>query len=70
MMGEKVWLVAANNMMPEVNGTHYAGIASLMTVRICVFLTMFNGLEIGASDISNAYLEALTRENHCITRIW
>ena len=59
---KKARLVAAGNLTPEADDTHYAGIASLITVRICLFLAMLNELEICATDIGNAYLEALTKK--------
>jgi hypothetical protein len=40
----------------------YSGVVSLRGLRIVIFLSELNGLAIWATDIGNAYLEAITKE--------
>jgi hypothetical protein len=40
----------------------YSGVVSLRELRINTFLSELNGLDIWATDIGNAYLEAFTVE--------
>jgi hypothetical protein len=40
----------------------YSGVVSLRGLRIVTFLAKLNGLDLWATDISNAYLEAFTME--------
>ncbi len=40
----------------------YSGVVSLRGLRLIIFLGEHNALEIGATDIRNAYLEAKTKE--------
>ena len=44
----------------------YAGVVSLRGLRMCIFLAELNGMEAYATDIGNAYLEAITQEKVCI----
>ena len=44
----------------------YAGVVSLRGLRMCIFLAELNGMEAYATDIGNAYLEAVTQEKVCI----
>jgi hypothetical protein len=41
----------------------YSGVISLQGLRMLIFLAELNGLETWATDISNAYLEAETKEH-------
>ncbi len=40
----------------------YSGVVSLRGVRMVTFLSELNGMELWATDIGNAYLEAYTAE--------
>jgi hypothetical protein len=40
----------------------YSGVVSLRSFRIVMFMAEINNLEFWATDIGNAYLEALTSE--------
>jgi hypothetical protein len=40
----------------------YSGVVSLRGLRIVTFLAELNGLDLWATDIGNAYLEAFTME--------
>ena len=40
----------------------YSGVVSLRSLRIVIFLAELNEQELWGADISNAYLEAKTRE--------
>jgi hypothetical protein len=40
----------------------YSGVVSLRSLRLCVFLSELNDLELWGADIGNAYLEAETKE--------
>jgi hypothetical protein len=40
----------------------YSGVVSLRGLRIITFLAELNGLNLRATDIGNAYLEAFTME--------
>jgi hypothetical protein len=44
----------------------YSGVVSLRGLRIVTFLSELNGLDLWATDISNAYLEAFTMERNYI----
>ena len=59
----KARLVAGGHLTKHVfNDSPYSGIASLKSVRTCIFLANLNGLELCAADVGNAYLEAETKE--------
>jgi hypothetical protein len=47
-------------------GEHVLRCRSLRGLRIITFLANFNGLDLGATDIGNAYLEAFTMERNYI----
>jgi hypothetical protein len=44
----------------------YSGVVSLRGLRIVTFLSELNGLDLWATDIGNAYLEAFTMEQNYI----
>ena len=44
----------------------YSGVVSLRGLRTCLFIGELDGMEPWATDIGNAYLEALTSEKVCI----
>jgi hypothetical protein len=44
----------------------YSGVISLRGLRIITFLSELNGLDLWATDIGNAYLEAFTMEQNYI----
>ena len=44
----------------------YSGVVSLRSLRMVVFLSQLNNLEIWGADVGNAYLEAYTDEKLCI----
>jgi len=60
---KKARLVVTGNLTPEPDDTPCADIAHLMTVRIAIFLSMLNGLLLCDTDMRNAHVETLTREN-------
>jgi hypothetical protein len=44
----------------------YSGVISLHGLQIVTFLAELNGLDLWATDIGDAYLEAFTMEQNCI----
>jgi hypothetical protein len=59
----KARLVAGGHLTKQVfNDAPYSGIASLKSIRTCIFLGQLNGLSMCAADVGNAYLEAKTNE--------
>jgi hypothetical protein len=54
----KVWFVADGHLTDIPLESVYSGVVSLMVFRIVLFLAELNHLEIRATDIGNAYLEA------------
>ena len=58
----KARLVANGNMTAVPVESIYSGVVSLRGIRLIVFLAELNGLDVWATDIGNAYLEAETRE--------
>jgi hypothetical protein len=44
----------------------YSGVVSLHGLQIITFLAKLNGLDLWATDIGNAYLEAFTMERNYI----
>ena len=59
----KARLVAGGHLTdPIYHDSPYTGIASIKSIRTCLFLGELNGLELCAADVGNAYLEALTKE--------
>jgi hypothetical protein len=47
----------------------YSGVISLRGLRIIIFLSELNGLDLWATDIGNAYLEAFTMERNYIVEV-
>src|SRR5215210_7598060 len=59
----KARLVAGGHLTKEIfNDAPYCGIASIKSIRTCIFLAELNGLSLCAADVGNAYIEALTNE--------
>ncbi|HEY9706866.1 MAG TPA: reverse transcriptase domain-containing protein, partial [Oculatellaceae cyanobacterium] len=59
----KARLVAGGHLTEEIyNDAPYTGIASIKSIRICIFLAKLNNLQIRTADVGNAYLEAMTKE--------
>ena len=64
--GFKARLVADGNLTKEPVESIYSGVVSLRSLRMVVFLSQLNDLEIWGADVGNAYLEAYTDEKLCI----
>ena len=62
----KARLVADGHLAKEPVESIYSGVVSLRSLRMVVFLSQLNDLEIWGSDVGNAYLEAYTDEKLCI----
>eukprot|EP00980_Cylindrotheca_fusiformis_P001081 scaffold304_cov98-Cylindrotheca_fusiformis.AAC.1 len=58
----KARLVANGNLTDIPSESVYSGVVSLKSLRIVTFLAELNGLELWATDVGNAYLEAKTSE--------
>jgi len=58
----KARYVAGGHLTDVPVDSVYSGVVSLRGLRIVTFLSEFNGLDLWATDIGNAYLEALTGE--------
>ena len=58
----KARLVADGHLTDAPLSSVYSGVVSLNALRIAMFLAELNELEIWATDIGNAYLEAKTKE--------
>ena len=58
----KVRCVADGHLTEIPLDSVYSGVVSLRGLRIVIFLSELNGLAIWATDIGNAYLEAITKE--------
>mmetsp|Transcript_13186 Transcript_13186/g.23919 ORF Transcript_13186/g.23919 Transcript_13186/m.23919 type:complete len:235 (-) Transcript_13186:1278-1982(-) len=56
-------LVADGHLTEVPLDSVYSGVVSLRGLRLLVFLAELNGLDTWATDIGNAYLEALTLES-------
>ena len=54
--------VAGGHLTETPTESVYSGVVSLRGVRLIVFLSELNGLELWQTDIGNAYLEAKTKE--------
>ena len=59
-------LVADGHLTKEPVESIYSGVVSLRSLRMVVFLSQLNNLEIWGADIGNAYPEAYTDEKLCI----
>ena len=62
----KARLVADGHLTKEPVESVYSGVVSLRSLRMVVFLSQLNNLEIWGADVGNAYLEAYTDEKLCI----
>ena len=62
----KARLVADGHLTKEPVESFYSGVVSLRSLRMVVFLSQLNDLEIWGADVGNAYLEAYTDEKLCI----
>ena len=62
----KARLVADGHLTKEPVESIYSGVVSLRSLRMVVFLSQVNKLEIWGADVGNAYLEAYTDEKLCI----
>ena len=58
----KARLVADGHLTKEPVESIYSGVVSLRSLRIVVFLSQLNDLEIWGADVGNSYLEAYTDE--------
>ena len=57
----KARLVAGGHLTkPTFIGAPYTGIASIKSIRVCLFIAKLNKLKICAADVGNAYLMAMT----------
>jgi hypothetical protein len=62
----KAWMVADGHITDIPLESVYSGVVSLRGLQIVTFLSELNGLDLWATDISNAYLEAFTMERNYI----
>ena len=62
----KARLVADGHLSEEPVESISSGVVSLRSLRMVVFLSQLNNLEIWGADVGNAYLEAYTDEKLCI----
>ena len=62
----KARLVADGHLTDLPLESVYSGVVSICGIRLVAFLAELNKLELWATDIGNAYLEAFTREKLCI----
>jgi hypothetical protein len=64
---QKAWMVADGHLTDIPLESVYSGVISLHGLRIVIFLSELNGLDLfWATDIGNAYLEAFTMEQNYI----
>jgi hypothetical protein len=62
----KAWMVADGHLTDISLESMYSGVVSLRGLRIVTFLAKLNGLDLWATDIGKAYLEAFTMERNYI----
>ena len=62
----KARLVAERRLTKEPVESIYSGVVSLRSLRMVVFLSKLNDLEIWGADVGNAYLEAYINVKLCI----
>jgi hypothetical protein len=62
----KAWMVADGHLTDIPLESVYSGVISIHGLRIITFLSELNGLDLWATDIGNAYLEAFTMERNYI----
>ena len=58
----KARLVAGGHLTDPTHDRAYSGIASIRSIRLCLFAGELNDLQQCALDVGNAYLEAFSRE--------
>ena len=58
----KARLVADGHLTDVPTESVYSGVVSLRGLRMVIFLAELNGLELWATDVGNAYLEAICSE--------
>jgi hypothetical protein len=58
----KAQMVANGHLTDIPLESIYSGVVSLRGLQIIIFLSELNGLDLWATDIGNAYLEAFTME--------
>ena len=58
----KARLVADGHLTPEPVESIYSGVVSLRNLKLVIFLSKLNNLELWGVDIGNAYLEVPTKE--------
>ena len=63
---QKARLVADGHLTKEPVESIHSGVVSLRSLRMVVFLSQLNDLEIWGADVGNAYLEAYTDQKLCI----
>ena len=66
MADSKQDLLQMDSLTKEPVESIYSGVVSLRSLRMVVFLSQLNNLEIWGADVGNAYLEAYTDEKLCI----
>ena len=59
-------MVADGHLTDIAVDSVYSGVVTLRGLRLLIFLAELNELQTWATDIGNAYLEALTLEKVCI----
>jgi hypothetical protein len=61
---ERHWgrLVAGGHLTPVTYNSVYSGVISLQALRIIIFHSELNTLQLRGEDVSSAYLEATTQE--------
>ena len=60
-------LVAGGHLTPVTDESVYSGVVTLRGLRLVVFLSELNNLQIWGADVGSAYLEAVTKELVCFT---
>jgi hypothetical protein len=65
----KAQMVADGHLTDIPLESVYSGVVSLRGLRIIIFLSELNGLDLGDTDIGNAYLEAFTMERNYIIEV-
>ena len=62
----KTRVVADGHLTATPTDSVYLGVVSLRSLRTCLFIGELDGMKPWATNIGNAYLEALTSEKICI----
>ena len=59
-------MVGGAHLIAEIhNDSPYAGIASIKSIKTCMFLSDLKELLLWMADVENAYLETWTKEKLC-----